>query len=189
MTVSVPTTDNHFQMLITSHIPNVSLERATAMFRGSFRELRHGRLRVVIDFHLPYYLFHVRMSYGRKWIDSYYGIDAVTGILDLYRFDNPMTAENCREVETSYSLGPQIDPQAAFINLEEKMIRLAFMRGAFKLRGCKVSGELVESFHMPYWVGVFERSERAHLEVIDAVRGRFEGTKVREIIVSWFASK
>jgi hypothetical protein len=175
-------------MLITSHTPNVSRERATAMFLGSFRELRYGRLRVVIDFHLPYYLFLVRMVNSRRSIDSLYGIDAITGHLDPYQFENPVTAGNCREVETLYSLPPQIDPQVAFDFLEERMMRLIFMRGVFKMREWKVSGDLVESFYIPYWIGVYERKDRAHLEVIDAVRGRFEGAKVREMAVRWFMS-
>jgi hypothetical protein len=175
-------------MLIASHTPNVSLERATAMFLGSFRELRYGRLRVVIDFHLPYYLFLVRMVNSRKSIDSLYGVDAITGRLDPYQFENPVTAENCREIETLYSLPPQIAPPVAFDRLEERILRLILMRGVFKLRGWKVSGDLVESFYIPYWVGVYERSDRAHLEVIDAVRGRFEGAKVREMVARWFTS-
>jgi hypothetical protein len=176
-------------MLITSHTPNVSMERATAMFLGSFRELRYGRLRVVIDFHLPYYLFLVRMVNNRKSIDSLYGIDAITGRLDPYQFENPVAAENCRQVETSYSLPPRIGPRVAFECLEERMMRLIFMRGVFKLREWKVSGDLVESFYIPYWVGVYERKDRAHLEVIDALRGRFEGAKVREMVMSWFMSR
>jgi hypothetical protein len=176
-------------MLITSYTPNVSRERATAMFLSSLRELRYGRLRIVIDFHLPYYLFLVRMVNSRKSVDSLYGIDAITGRLDPYQFENPVKAEDCREIETSYSLPPRIDSQAAFDRLAERMMRLVFMRGAFKLRGWKVSGDLVESFYLPYWVGVYERRERAHLEVIDALRGRFEGAKVREMVVSWFTSR
>jgi hypothetical protein len=176
-------------MLITSHTPNVSRERATAMFLGSFRQLRYGRLRAVIDFHLPYYLFRVRTVDSRRSIDSFYGVDAITGRLDPYQFENPVTGENCREVETLYSLPPRIDPRAAFACLEERMMRLIFMRGPFKLRGWKVSGDLVESFYIPYWVGVYERRDRAHLEVIDALRGRFEGAKVREMVAGWFTSR
>jgi hypothetical protein len=175
-------------MLITSYTPKVSRERATAMFLGSLRELRYGRLRAVIDFHLPYYLFLVRMIDSRRSTDSLYGVDAITGRLDPYQFENPVTAENCREVETSYSLPPRIDPQEALHCLEERMMRMIFMRGSFKLRGWRVSGDLVESFYIPYWVGVYERRGRAHLEVIDALRGRFEGAKVREMVVSWFTS-
>ncbi len=175
-------------MLITSYKPNVTAARANAMFRDSFRELRYGRLRVVIDFHLPYYLFMVRVINGRNSIDSLYGIDAITGRLDLYQFGNKWTAEKCREVDTSYSLPPQIDPQLAFDRLQEKMLRMIFMRGVFKLRGWKVSGNMIQRFHIPYWIGVYERGNNAHLEVIDAVRGRFEGAKVREMMVGWFTS-
>jgi hypothetical protein len=175
-------------MLITSYKPNVTAARANTMFRDSMRELRYGRLRVVIDFHLPYYLFMVRMVNGQKSIDSLYGIDAINGRLDLYQFGKKWSAEKCRKVETSYALSPQIDPQLAFDRLKEKMLRMIFMRGVFKLREWKVNGDMIERFHIPYWIGVYERKNNAHLEVIDAVRGRFEGAKVREMMVGWFAS-
>jgi hypothetical protein len=173
-------------MLITSHTSYVSRARATAMFRGPLRELKYGRLRIVIDFYLPYYLFLVRTENRRKVVDSLYGIDAISGILDPYQFDEPLTAVNRREVETSCSLPLQIGPQEAFRTLEERMRRLIFMESLFKVRAWKMSGELVESFYMPFWVGIYERGDRAHLEVIDAVRGRFEGAKVREIVAGWF---
>jgi hypothetical protein len=176
-------------MLITSHTSNVSQDRAAAMFLGSFRELRYGRLRIVIDFYLPYYLFLVRTENRRKVIDSLYGIDAISGLLDPFQFDRPASPDFRREVETGYSLPLRIGPQEAFQSLEQRMRRLVYMQSIFMASGWKLSGDLVESFYMPYWVGVYERGERAHLEVIDAVRGRFEGAKVREIIVSWFASR
>ncbi|MBO0723357.1 MAG: hypothetical protein J2P41_21215 [Blastocatellia bacterium] len=176
-------------MLISTHKPNVTRARATGMFLDAFRELRYGRLRIVIDFYLPYYLFLVKMETSRKVVDSLYGIDAVTGRLDPYRFDQPMSPETLREVETGYSLPLQISPQEALSKLGEKLRRLLLMENVFKAGGWNLSGELIESFYMPYWVGVYRRGERARLEVIDAVRGRLEGAKVRELVEGWFKNR
>jgi hypothetical protein len=46
--------------------------------------------------------------------------------------------------------------------------------------------ELAASLHIPYWIGVYERNDRAHLEIINALQGRFEGAKLREIVTEWF---
>jgi len=46
--------------------------------------------------------------------------------------------------------------------------------------------ELAASAHILYWVGVYERNGRAQLEIINALRGRFEGAKLRELVAEWF---
>ena len=47
------------------------------------------------------------------------------------------------------------------------------------------------SFEESFWSGgslddLYERNDRAHLEIINALRGRFEGAKLREMVVEWF---
>jgi hypothetical protein len=65
-------------------------------------------------------------------------------------------------------------------------MRLAFLNGIFKIRRYQFAAEPIADFHLPYWIGVFERGGAVELEAIDAVRGRLEGTKIREIAVEWF---
>jgi hypothetical protein len=60
------------------------------------------------------------------------------------------------------------------------------MKGFFKLNRVNVEIELAASGHILYWVGVYERNERAHFEIINALRGRFEGAKLREMVAEWF---
>jgi len=66
------------------------------------------------------------------------------------------------------------------------MMRLVFMKGFFKLSRVNVEINLAASLHLPYWVGVYERQGRARLEIINALQGRFEGAKLREIVAEWF---
>jgi hypothetical protein len=66
------------------------------------------------------------------------------------------------------------------------MMRSIFMKGFFKLSRVSVGIELATRMHIPYWVGVYERNDRAHFEIINALRGRFEGAKLREMVTEWF---
>jgi hypothetical protein len=76
--------------------------------------------------------------------------------------------------------------EEAYILVRESMMRLVFMKGFFKLTRVNVEIELATRLHIPYWVGVYERNDRAHLEIINALGGRFEGAKLREIVTNWF---
>lgn len=160
------------------------------MFRESFRELRYGRLRLAFDFYVPFRLFKVTVDDGRKIIDSLLAIDASTAKLDLIQFDAIPAADERHQIESERPLPVSpisVDEQEAFKRLEEKMMRSVFMKGFFRLAGWRISGELVEVLYLPYWVGVYERRGQAHLEIIDALRGRFEGAKIREIVGEWFS--
>ncbi len=173
-------------MLITSLKPNITRERATGMCQSPLRELRYGSLKLMLDFYLPYHLFRVETESGRKTSELWLAIDAVTGRLDPYRFDDLPVDSQLMQIETARFAPAQLSEQEAINQLEEKMMRMSFMRGFFKLSRWRMNGRMVESFHLPYWMGVYERQGRARLEVIDALRGRFEGTKLREMIAEWF---
>jgi len=176
-------------MHIISLKPNTTLERATVMFRERFRQLRHGRLRLAFDFYVPFRLFNVTVDDGRKIIDSLLAIDASTARLDLVQFDAIPTEDERRHIESERPLPVSaigVDEREAFKRLEEKMTRSVFMKGFFRLTGWRVSGEPVEVLYMPYWVGVYERQGSGHLEVINALQGRFEGAKLRELVAEWF---
>jgi hypothetical protein len=47
-----------------------------------------------------------------------------------------------------------------------------------------VAGEI----YVPYWVGFRGRGVRARLAVIDAVRRKPEGAKVRQLLRAWLTS-
>ncbi len=173
-------------MLITCLKSEVTRARATWMFTGAFRELRRGRLRAVIDFYIPYHLFRVTIGNCRATTDSVFAMDAVTGKLDPYQFEQPPATEHLLLIKTPYCAPTRLDGEQALALLKERLMRMVFLKGFFKLSKIQISGELIASWYMPYWVGVYERHHRVHLEVIDAVRGKFEGAKLREIVTDWF---
>jgi hypothetical protein len=173
-------------MIITSIKPNISRAQAFAKFRGRFNELRHGPLRIVTDFYIPYRFFRLTRSDGRSSPDAIIAADAVNGKLDLIQFDRPPKEGACMTVDTAMVVEERVDAEEAYRLVRESMMRSIFMKGFFKLRRLNVEIELAASAHILYWVGVYERNERAHFEIINALRGRFEGAKLREMVAEWF---
>jgi len=175
-------------LLITSLKPNVARAEAARLFSGPINEMRRGRLQVVMDFYVPFHLFQVRVSNGAKRTAMLLAIDSVKGNLDLYGFENPPSSEQRISIETERVAQVGIDEACAFSILESKVKREAYLKGFFKVKNLDVTGTRVEGLHVPYWVGVYKRQERVSLEVLDAVRGRLEGAKLREVVTEWFLS-
>jgi hypothetical protein len=173
-------------VLITTVKPNIPREQAVAKFRGSLSQFRHGRLRLAVDFYIPYHIFRLSWGGARKKSATFLAADAVTGALDLIEFDRlPAEREQLR-VDTQRVVEARIADEEGYCLAREKMTRLVFREGFFKLTRMNSEVELAASLHIPYWVGVYEREGRAHLEIINALRGRFEGAKLREIVAEWF---
>jgi hypothetical protein len=171
-------------MIITSIKSNISRDEAVAKFCGGFNERRHGRLRIVSDFYIPYRFFRMNQT------GAFLATDAVTGKLDLIQFDRLPQEEGRMIVDTAMVAEGRIKEEEAYRLVRESMTRSIFMKGFFKLRRVNVEIELAASLHIPYWIGVYERNDHAHLEIINGLqvglRGRFEGAKMREIVAEWF---
>jgi hypothetical protein len=173
-------------MIITSIKPNISRAEAVAKFHGRFNELRNGRLRIVTDFYIPYRVFRLTRSDRRSSSDVFIAADAVTGKLDLIQFDRLPEEGACMAVDTAMVAEERVDEEESYRLVRESMMRSIFMKGFYKLSRVNVEIELAASAHILYWVGVYERNERARLEIINALRGRFEGAKLREMVAEWF---
>jgi hypothetical protein len=48
---------------------------------------------------------------------------------------------------------------------------------------------LPDELHIPYWIGFRGSDDRVRISVIDAVRRRPEGAKVRRLVEEWLAKK
>lgn len=173
-------------MIITSIKSNTSREEAVAKFCGRFNELRHGRLRIVADFYIPYRFF--QMNYGDRGASTngFLAADAVTGTLDLMRFNQLPGEESRLTVDTAMVAEERLNEEEAYKLVRESMTRSIFMKGFFKLSRVNVEIELATSLHIPYWIGVYERDGRARIEIVNALHGRLEGAKLREVVAEWF---
>ena len=70
-----------------------------------------------------------------------------------------------------------------------KVQRLLFSTGFFRVRNLQISAEPVAGeIYIPYWVGFRGRGVRARFVVMDAVRRKMEGAKVRHLLQAWLTS-
>ena len=135
---------------------------------------------------VPYHLFRVEIADGRRHQTSHFAIDAVSGTLDVYRFEQGIADLDLVPLRSSNRVGARLDVGDAWPLLEDRLQRILFQTGFFRLRNPRVSGEPERvDLHVPYWVGFYEHGPQVRLQVLDAVRGRFEGAKARALVESW----
>lgn len=179
---------------IRSLKPNVTREQAILQFSAKgipkfFRNAAFGHLRSVAELYIPFRLFQAQISNRGKTEQFLVALDGVSGTLDLFQFDHlPIEAETIR-VETRNHLSGNLDSSATDSQLMAKLRRIAYGRGFFRLQGLEIHATPVDEIHIPYWLGFRGSDDRARVAVIDAVRRRFEGAKVRRMVESWLISK
>jgi hypothetical protein len=160
-------------------------DEALKLFKSRMRRLKLGQFMFGTGFFLPYYLFEVEVVNGGKLTSQFLAIDAMTGELDLYNFEQPPAEFD--EVETEQIGETTLSEKQALALLKEKVRRMLYLQGFFQIRDLTITGKLVRRLYLPYWVGFFKQKTQADIEVIDAVRGRFEGAKVHDLVYDWFA--
>lgn len=172
--------------------PNVTQQDALRTFSGglsaAFWRVRTGPLRRIADAYVPYWLYRVRYSMGSARHTRFFALDAVEGSLDLFEFPG-MPAENqFLSIVTRNHPQPSLDESSARELLREKVLRVIFLQGFFKLRDTALEiyrepGEL----YLPYWLGLYGSRNSFHCRVMDAVRRRMEGAKASAFFEQWLA--
>jgi hypothetical protein len=171
--------------------PNVTQEEAVRAFSGAgvsafYWRMRSGPLRRIADAYVPYFLFRVKYAGAPARL---FAIDAVDGSLDLFEFPRipderdllPLNGRNLLPV--SLTTG-----QAAGL-LRDKVLRVIFQQGFFKLRDARLEITPVPcELHLPYWLGFHERAGAVRCRVLDAVRRRMEGAKACAFFEHWLAA-
>ena len=178
---------------IRSLKPNVSQDEATEAFSNGLlepiRRVLFGPLKSVADFYIPFRLFQVEISNRGTREQRIFGLDAVEGSLDLYHFEELPPAARVIYMETRNCAETVIDEAKARQLLITKVQRLLFATGFFRLRNPSIAAEPIPGeIHVPYWVGFRGRGIRPRVVVIDAVRRRIEGPKVRRLLRNWLTS-
>jgi hypothetical protein len=145
-----------------------------------------SRFRSMAEVYVPYHLFRVTISDAGRHQTSYFALDAVTGTLDLYQFEDK--PQDLRLVRSRNRVRAAVDAEGAWPLLVGKLQRALFQSGFFKLRDPHLSGQIERTdLHVPYWIGFYERGPRVRLRVLDAVRRKFEGGKARALFERWLA--
>ena len=181
----------------TTHIrslkPNVTREEAIRHFTNGVLngavELIRGPVRSLAEFYIPYRLFQVTIRSGGREQSETFAMDAVRGVLDLYQLPALAAYDEFLTLQTRNVLPAELDAAQAEERLIAKVRRMVFTQGFFRVRDLKIeatpiSGEIC----IPYWVCFRGSGERAHLAILDAVRRRPEGAKVRRLVEEWLRS-
>ncbi len=92
------------------------------------------------------------------------------------------------DVETRNYLRPALTEKRAEELLGDKVLRVIFQQGFFKLRDSNLvcSREPID-LYLPYWLA-FYGDETPRCRVLDAVRRRIEGAKASAFFEEWLAA-
>jgi hypothetical protein len=176
---------------ITVLRPNVTREQAAGALRpGIARRWSDGPLRSFADVYLPFHLCRVEVTSAGVTRTMFMAFDAAFGTLDPYEFKNLPDESQTMPMKTRNALPATIDETQAAELLTEKVRRLVFTQGFFKLRDMSIRVQpLARIVHVPYWIGFYGRGESASVQVIDAVRRVREGSKMRHVLNSWLTAQ
>lgn len=180
---------------IRSLKPNVTRDDVIRQFSGSgpsanLRNLLYGRLRSVAELYIPFRLFRVQITNRGVFEEKLVAIDAVSGTLDLFQFEHMPNGTETITIETRNCPSSTLADALLTDRLLAKLRRVLFSNGFFKMRGLQLSAvPLPDELHIPYWIGFRGSDKHVRLSVIDAVRRRPEGAKVRRLVQEWLAGK
>ncbi len=177
--------------LILSLRPNVTRENAIEHFTGRglaklANRIVRGPLYGAAELYIPFGIFRFRVEDVSRTQISVFAMDLVQGNFDLYELPSPDVI-SIMQVETRNVVESPLSPAAAVDDAVSRLRRMVFLRGFFRLsRRFRISAEPVRlDLHVPYWIGIWRRAQTANIAVLDAVRGRREGARVRHFITDW----
>lgn len=168
---------------------NVSHEEALRFFTGGVRglaaNLSRGRARGVAELYIPYRLFRVEIRNGGREEGRVYALDSVAGVLDLFEFSQLPGDDEVVTVATRNALPCRLTAERAREMVVDKVRRVVFSRGFMRLRDLQIEATAMGELYFPYWVCFRGGEDDAKVEVMDAVRQRAEGGKVRGLVEEW----
>jgi hypothetical protein len=179
---------------IRSLKPNVTHDEAVEHFSmggpiGTARRILYGPLRSVADIYVPFRLFQVELKNADQYQTQYLAVDAVKGDLDLYHLPQIPSESDIVILETRNCLPAALDDVLLTRLIISKFRRIVFSRGFFRLRSPEFTASpLPGDIHVPYWIGFCGHRDQLRFDVIDAVRRRREGAKVRKLLHEWLSS-
>jgi hypothetical protein len=173
--------------------PNVSQSDALRKFSAAgpaalLRNLRLGPLQRIADVYVPFYLYRVNYTLGREHQSRLFAIDAVEGSLDLFEFASLPTQDELVQVETRNALPVNLSGERAQELLRDKVLRVIFQQGFFKLRDANLAIERIPlDLHLAYWLAFYGK-DAVRCRVLDATRNRIEGAKASALFETWLSS-
>jgi len=174
--------------------PNVTEKEAVRTFSSPgisafFWRIRSGPLQKIAAAYVPFRLYRVRYELGRTSHTRLFALDVVDGSLDLFEFPRVPGDSELLSLDSRNRLTPALSEDRAVELLREKVLRIVFQQGFFKLREVRldITREACE-IYLPYWLGFYGGGETARCRVLDAVRRRIEGAKASAFFEQWLAA-
>jgi hypothetical protein len=171
--------------------PNVTEEEAVRAFSSAgvsalYWRMRSGPLRRIADAYVPYYLYRVKYAGAPARL---FAIEAVDGSLDLFEFPRIPAERELLALDGRNRLQATLTEERAAELLRDKVLRVIFQRGFFRIRDARLEITPVRcELHLPYWLGFHERDGLVHCRVMDAIRRRMEGAKASAFFEQWLAA-
>ncbi|HEY6969199.1 MAG TPA: hypothetical protein VJA94_08345 [Candidatus Angelobacter sp.] len=145
-----------------------------------------GRFHGIADIYIPYRLYKVTLDDRRIRSVRFYAIDAAVGTLDPYEFARPPQPDSWLRVETGNFHPIRLNEDQTKKFVVEKVRRVLYSRGFFRLANPAISADLIEpEFYLPYWAGFYGDERDVRIIVLNAIRQRVEGSKVRRLVKNW----
>jgi hypothetical protein len=172
---------------------NVSQSDALRKFSAAgpaalLRNLRLGPLQRIAAVYVPFHLYRVEYNLGREHQSRLFAMDVVEGSLDLFEFASLPMQNELVQVETRNALPANLNDEQAQELLRDKVLRVIFQQGFFKLRDANLTFDRIQlDLHLAYWLA-FHGRDAARCRVLDATRNRIEGAKASALFESWLAS-
>ena len=163
------------------------------------RNLRLGPLQRIAEVYVPFHLYRVNYDLAHEHQSRLFAIDAVDGSLDLFEFPSIPDRDTLVQLETRNALPTNLSDNALENLLREKVLRVIFQQGFFKLREANLTvNPIPVDLHLAYWLAFHGRDAGAigarvaastvRCRVLDATRNRIEGAKASALFESWLSA-
>jgi hypothetical protein len=181
-------------MAIQSLQRNVNYEEALRKLgSGPLSRLRRwisGPLRGIAEIYIPYRLYAVTVDDRHLQSVLHYAVDTAVGTLDPYEFDTPPEPNSWIKLETGNFHPVRLDKTRTEKLVIEKVRRLLYSRGFFRLANPSITAGLIEpEFHIPYWAGFYGEEQNIRVTVLNAAHQKMEGSKVRQLVKMWLLER
>jgi hypothetical protein len=179
----------HIQALRPIASQTAALQKFSTIGLGAqLRTLRLGPLQRLAEVYVPFHLYRIEYDLAREHQSRFFAIDAVQASLDLFEFPAPPMRDALLEIETRNALPTNLSDDTARERLREKVLRVIFQQGFFKLRDASLTIERIPfDLHLVYWLAFYGK-DTARCRVLDATRNRIEGAKATALFETWLSS-
>lgn len=171
--------------------PNVTEADALRAFRAItpsniyWRQIR-GPLQRLAAAYVPFRIFRVEYDLGATKNMRWFAVDRVQGALDLFEFAAQPEANRLIVLHTRNHIVPQLSDEQTESILNEKVLRVIFQQGFFRVRQTHLKLEASAlDLYMPYWLAFYGSEHSLRCRVLDATRRRIEGPKASQLFETW----